>query len=263
MIAHETGVASTADPLGGSYYVEALTNRLEEEAYAYFDRISEIGGVIPAIRENFFQQEIAEASFRFQSDVDSGERIVVGVNAYEEPEDESIDLLRIDPELERKQIAVVQALRARRETANVEAALARIKRDGTSDVNLMPALVAASKVRATVASVRCTARRLGPLARDTGLLGACPESGARPVAAANRRIEPSPTRPTPGSPRASPPPPHSGLTTRIPTTRPTAGSPPARLPDVGEAAGWDLFGVAGPVRIRVGVGAGAPTWLFA
>ncbi len=167
VIAHETGVASTADPLGGSYYVEALTNRLEEEAYEYFDRISEIGGVIPAIRENFFQQEIAEASFRFQSDVDSGERIVVGVNAYEEPEDESIDLLRIDPELERKQIAVVQALRARRETANVEAALARIKRDGTSDVNLMPALVAASKVRATVGEMCDALRDVWGLWRET------------------------------------------------------------------------------------------------
>ena len=167
VIAHETGAGSTADPLGGSYHVEALTDRLEAEAYTYFDRIREIGGVIPAIRENFFQQEIAEASFRFQSDVDSGERVVVGVNAYQEPEEESIDLLHIDPELEGKQIARVQALRARRKTEGVEEAVARIKRDGASDVNLMPALVAASKAQATVGEMCDALREVWGLWRET------------------------------------------------------------------------------------------------
>ena len=167
IIAHESGAASTADPLGGSYYVEALTDRLEEEAHAYLDRIRQLGGVIPAIRENFFQQEIAEASFQFQSDVDSGERVVVGVNAYQEPEGEPLDLLRIDPELERKQVARVRALRARRETAGVEAAVARIKRDAVSDVNLMPALVAASKAQATVGEMCDSLRDIWGLWRET------------------------------------------------------------------------------------------------
>ncbi len=158
VIAHETGVANTIDPLGGSYYVEDLTNRLEQEAYEYFDRIRALGGVVPAIKENFFQREIAEASFRFQSEVEQGERVVVGVNGYEEPEDEEIELLHIDPELERKQVERVQALRARREAAPVEAALARLKREAADDVNLMPAIVEASKAYVTMGEM-CDALR--------------------------------------------------------------------------------------------------------
>ena len=106
VIAHETGVARTTDPLGGSYYLEELTDRLEAEAYDYFRRIDELGGVIAAIRDNFFQREIAEASFRYQAEVEAEERIVVGVNHYEIPEedDEPIPILRIDPGLEREQI---------------------------------------------------------------------------------------------------------------------------------------------------------------
>jgi methylmalonyl-CoA mutase, N-terminal domain len=158
VIAHETGVANTIDPLGGSYYVEDLTNRLEQEAYEYFDRIRALGGVVPAIKENFFQREIAEASFRFQSEVERGERVVVGVNGYEEPEDENIELLHIDPELERKQVERVQALRARREAAPVEAALARLKREAAAEVNLMPAIVEASKAYVTMGEM-CDALR--------------------------------------------------------------------------------------------------------
>ena len=116
VIAHETGVANSIDPLGGSYFVEELTNRLEQEALDYFERIRELGGVIPAIKENFFQREIAEASFRFQREVEAGERVIVGVNRFEDAGDEEeIDLLRIDPALEQKQIERVTALRARRE----------------------------------------------------------------------------------------------------------------------------------------------------
>jgi methylmalonyl-CoA mutase, N-terminal domain len=158
VIAHETGVANTIDPLGGSYYVEDLTNRLEQEAYDYFDRIRALGGVVPAIKENFFQREIAEASFRFQSEVERGERVVVGVNGYEEPEDEGIELLHIDPDLERKQVERVQALRARRESAPVEAALARLKGEAAEDVNLMPAIIDASKAYATMGEM-CDALR--------------------------------------------------------------------------------------------------------
>jgi methylmalonyl-CoA mutase N-terminal domain/subunit len=107
VIAHETGVARTIDPLGGSYYLEELTGRLEAEAYDYFRRIDDLGGVIAAIRENFFQREIAESSFRYQSEVEAEERIVVGVNGYEIPaeDDVSIPVLRIDPALERSRSA--------------------------------------------------------------------------------------------------------------------------------------------------------------
>src|SRR5438094_827330 len=111
VIAHEIGVVNTIDPLGGSYYVEELTSELERQAYDYFDRIEQLGGVIPAIEQNFMQREIAEASYRYQSEVERGELIVVGVNRYEVEEEQPIELLRIDPALERKQIERVQAVR--------------------------------------------------------------------------------------------------------------------------------------------------------
>jgi methylmalonyl-CoA mutase N-terminal domain/subunit len=159
VIAHETGVANTIDPLGGSYYLEDLTNRLEQEAYDYFDRIRALGGVVPAIKENFFQREIAEASFRFQSEVERGERVIVGVNGYAEPDEEEIELLHIDPELERQQVERLKALRARREAAAVEAALARLRREAASaDVNLMPAIIEASKAYVTMGEM-CDALR--------------------------------------------------------------------------------------------------------
>ncbi len=159
VIAHETGVASSIDPLGGSYFVEELTNRLEQEALDYFERIRELGGVIPAIKENFFQREIAEASFRFQREVEAGERVIVGVNRYEDAGEEDIDLLHIDPALEERQIERVTALRARRESGAAEEALARLKRDAArDDVNLMPAIIEASKAYVTMGEM-CDALR--------------------------------------------------------------------------------------------------------
>jgi methylmalonyl-CoA mutase, N-terminal domain len=159
VIAHETGVVNTIDPLGGSYYLENLTNRLEAEAYDYFDRIRKLGGVIPAIKENFFQREIAEASFRYQHEVEQKQRIIVGVNRYEQRDDEPLEILRIDPALEGKQIGRVQALRARRDSATVEAALARLKEDAAhDDRNLMGPIVDASKAYVTMGEM-CDALR--------------------------------------------------------------------------------------------------------
>src|SRR5712691_872538 len=143
VIAHETGAVNTIDPLGGSYYVEDLTNRLEAEAYDYFDRIEKLGGVIAAIKENFFQREIAEASFRYQSEVEAEQRVIVGVNRYELEDEAPVELLRIDPALEGKQIERVRALRARRDSAAAEAALARLKEDAAVDGrNLMEPIIA-------------------------------------------------------------------------------------------------------------------------
>jgi methylmalonyl-CoA mutase N-terminal domain/subunit len=159
VLAHETGVASTIDPLGGSYYLEDLTNRLEAEAYDYFDRIRALGGVVPAIRENFFQREIAEASFRFQREVEAGDRVIVGVNRYQEPDERPIETLRIDEALERKQVERVTALRARRNPVAVEATLAVLRRDAAlPDANLMPAIVDASKAYVTMGEM-CEALR--------------------------------------------------------------------------------------------------------
>ena len=168
VIAHETGVTDTIDPLGGSYYIEDLTNRLEAEAYDYFDRIRKLGGVIPAIKENFFQREIADASFRFQQEVDGGDRVVVGVNRYEEREEEGIELLHIDPAFERKQVEHVQALRARRDSAAVEQALARLKREAAEDdVNLMPAIIDASKAYVTMGEMCDALREVWGVWRET------------------------------------------------------------------------------------------------
>jgi methylmalonyl-CoA mutase N-terminal domain/subunit len=151
VLAHETGVVNSIDPLGGSFFVEDLTNRLEAEAYDYFDRIRKLGGVIPAIKENFFQREIAEASFRYQSEVEAKQRIIVGVNRYELDDDTSVEILRIDPALEQKQIDRVQALRARRDSAAVEGAMTALKQAAArDDVNLMPLIVDASRAHVTM-----------------------------------------------------------------------------------------------------------------
>jgi len=159
VIAHETGAVNTIDPLGGSYYVEDLTNRLEAEAYDYFDRIEKLGGVIPAIKENFFQREIADASFRYQHEVEQKQRIIVGVNRYELEDEPEVEILRIDPMLEGQQIERVQALRGRRDSAAVEAALARLKQAAARDRdNLMPPLVDAAKAYVTLGEM-CDALR--------------------------------------------------------------------------------------------------------
>src|SRR5690242_11563485 len=150
VIAHETGAVNTIDPLGGSYYVEELTNRLEAEAYDYFDRIRKLGGVIPAIKENFFQREIAEASFRYQHEVERDERVIVGVNRYELEDEEPIPILRIDPALEQQQIERVRALRGRRDSAAVESSLADLKEAAAGDRNLMEPIVDAAKAYATM-----------------------------------------------------------------------------------------------------------------
>jgi methylmalonyl-CoA mutase N-terminal domain/subunit len=159
VIAHETGAVNTIDPLGGSYYVEDLTNRLEAEAYDYFGRIEKLGGVIPAIKENFFQREIADASFRYQHEVEQKQRIIVGVNRYELEDEPEVEILRIDPTLEGKQIERVRALRGRRDSAAVEAALARLKQAAARDRdNLMPPLVEAAKAYVTLGEM-CDALR--------------------------------------------------------------------------------------------------------
>src|SRR6187455_2055056 len=108
IIAHETGVTSTIDPLGGSYFVEALTDRMEQAAYEYFGKIEELGGMVEAVKKNFPQREIADASWAYQEEVDAGKRLVVGVNRYEQENEQEIEILRIDPALERKQIGRLQ-----------------------------------------------------------------------------------------------------------------------------------------------------------
>jgi methylmalonyl-CoA mutase N-terminal domain/subunit len=142
VIAHETGVVNTIDPLGGSYHVEALTNRLEAEAYDLFRRIDELGGMVAAIEQNMPQREIAEAAYRYQQEVEAEQRIVVGVNRYRTSGDEEVNILRIDPDLERKQIERLRAFKARRDSAGVEQRLSALAEAASRpDRNLMPVIV--------------------------------------------------------------------------------------------------------------------------
>jgi methylmalonyl-CoA mutase N-terminal domain/subunit len=150
IIAHETGVTNTIDPLGGAYFVEALTDELERQAYRYFHTIDELGGMVAAVKQNYPQREIADASFELQNEIDAGRRIVVGVNEYRQDDEEPLDILRIDPDLERKQVARVQAVRARRDSEAVEDTLTALKRDAAQEgANLMPALLDAARAHAT------------------------------------------------------------------------------------------------------------------
>jgi methylmalonyl-CoA mutase N-terminal domain/subunit len=159
VIAHETGVVNTIDPLGGSYHVESLTNELERRAYDYFEQIERLGGVVAAIRENFFQKEIADASFRYQAEVEAEERVVVGVNRYQLGSEPPLEILKIDPSLERKQIERVRALRSRRDTPAVEGALARLKEAAArDDRNLMHPIVDAARAYVTMGEM-CDAFR--------------------------------------------------------------------------------------------------------
>ena len=168
VIAHESGAVNTIDPLGGSYFVEALTNRLEAEAYEYFDRIEKLGGVIPAIKDNFFQREIADASFRYQSEVEREQRVIVGVNRYQLEDEPEPELLRIDPALERKQIDRVQALRGRRDAGVVEQRLAELKQAAArEDVNLMPAIIDAARDYVTMGEICDAFRTVWGVWRET------------------------------------------------------------------------------------------------
>jgi methylmalonyl-CoA mutase N-terminal domain/subunit len=150
IIAHETGVTNTIDPLGGSYFVEALTDELERQAYDFFAKIEELGGMVEAVKAGYPQREIADAAFRLQQEYESGERTLVGVTQYTEGGEGELELLRIDPALERKQIGRVQAVRARRAGAAVERELARLREAAArEDANLMPLLLDCARAHAT------------------------------------------------------------------------------------------------------------------
>jgi methylmalonyl-CoA mutase, N-terminal domain len=149
VIAHETGVTNTADPLGGSYFVEALTDEMERAAYGYFARIDELGGMVEAIKRGFPQREIADASFRYQQEVDAKRRIVVGVNDYRLARDEELDLHRPDPGAERKQAGRLERTRAQRDSARVERSLGELKRAAAAGENLMPHFLEAARARAS------------------------------------------------------------------------------------------------------------------
>ncbi|RDE11212.1 MAG: methylmalonyl-CoA mutase [Candidatus Thorarchaeota archaeon] len=154
VLAYESGAASTIDPLGGSYYVEALTNEMEEEAYKYFDAVDSMGGVIRAIERGFFQKEIAEASYRYQREIETKSRTIVGVNDYVlEGEKVSIPVLKIDPEVEKRQVERTSKIRNERDNRKVQEALEGLRRASDGTENVMPHVVNAVKAYATIGEI--------------------------------------------------------------------------------------------------------------
>ena len=153
IIAYETGVGNVIDPLGGSYYVEKLTNEMEEGAERYFERITTLGGVIPAIHAGFFQREIADASYRYQREIETGERIIVGVNDFVQEEAEQISLLKIDRAVELGQCRRVQAFRESRDEHAARTALGRIADAARTNENLMPHYLDCVRAKATLGEI--------------------------------------------------------------------------------------------------------------
>ncbi len=153
VLAYETGVTNTVDPLGGSYFVEAMTKQMAADARAYFHRIEQQGGMIPAIEAGFFRREIASAAFTYQQEVDAKRKLIVGVNAFEEKEDESIQTLIVDDTVEKEQIASLRRIKAGREDASVHQSLDRVRQAAATEQNLMPVLIEAARARCTVGEI--------------------------------------------------------------------------------------------------------------
>jgi len=156
LLAYETGVANTVDPLGGSYFVEALTDEMERQAEDYFKRIEELGGVIPAIEAGFFQKEIADSAFRYQQELEQKRRLVVGVNEFKVDEEEPIEILRIDPKLESEQVARVREVRRKRDQTRCSAALTQLRKAAAGTDNLMPYILEAVRAYATEGEIMNT-----------------------------------------------------------------------------------------------------------
>ena len=166
IIAEETGVTNIIDPLGGSYAVEALTDRLEQEAFAYIDRIEELGGIIRAIELGYPQKEIAEAAYHYQQQLDRGDKIVVGVNKYQLESEPPLEILRISPELERKQAQRVRERKQARNATAVHAALAAVKRAAADGTNLMPVIIDAVQQGCSVGEISDVFRDVFGVYRD-------------------------------------------------------------------------------------------------
>ena len=153
VLAHETGVTNTVDPLGGSYFIEALTRAMQHDALAIFDRIEETGGMIAAIEAGFFRREIADAAFAYQREVDAERKLIVGVNAFVEPESKAMEVLTVDGQVERDQLAALFTARGRREAGTVMRCLDELRRVAATSENLMGPLIAAAQARATVGEI--------------------------------------------------------------------------------------------------------------
>ena len=153
IIANESGVCDTVDPLAGSYYVEWLTNKMEKEAEHYFEKIEDLGGVIPAIMANFFQKEIANASYKYQQEVENNERIIIGVNKYRQEDSCSTDILKLDDSIAEEQVKKLNDIKASRDNEKVEIKIKELKNAAERSENLMPYIIAAVREYASVGEI--------------------------------------------------------------------------------------------------------------
>jgi len=161
IIAHESGATNTIDPLAGSYYVEALTNEMEEKAMEYIQKVDDMGGAIVAIEKGFFQKEIADSSYRYQKEIDEEERTIVGVNDYQiEKEEYPMELLRVDPKVEKEQVANLQKMKETRNSRKVEETLGKLESSAEKDENLMPTIIEAVKAYATLGEICSVLRKV-------------------------------------------------------------------------------------------------------
>ncbi|MBI5059294.1 methylmalonyl-CoA mutase [candidate division KSB1 bacterium] len=167
IIAYESGVADTVDPLGGSYYVEALTDQLEARVWNYLDRIDAMGGAIPAIENHFFQREIAAEAYRYQREIETNERVIVGVNRFQETREIAPAVTKVDPALEDKQKVRLAELRKKRDAARVGNALSSLRRRANSNQNLMPELIGAVEAHVTLGEISNTLRETWGEFEDT------------------------------------------------------------------------------------------------
>jgi methylmalonyl-CoA mutase, N-terminal domain len=158
LLAHEAGGTDTADPFGGAYFIEALTHELEETAWDLIQRIDELGGAVSAVEQGFVQDEIEQAAFRWQQDVESGERVIIGVNRFTEGDEEPIELHRLDPEAEKRQLARTARVRAERNADETEQAVAAVRDAARGEGNLLVPMREALRARATVGEI-CNALR--------------------------------------------------------------------------------------------------------
>ncbi len=160
LIAHETAVADTVDPLAGSYYVEKLTDEIEARAQAYIDTIDKLGGPVAAIEKGYIQKEIQESAYRYQKEIESNDRIIVGLNKFQVKEERPSELLKVDPTVGDKQVARLAELRATRDSQAVAAALAKVKDAAAGGANLMPPIYEAVKSLATLGEICATLREV-------------------------------------------------------------------------------------------------------
>jgi methylmalonyl-CoA mutase N-terminal domain/subunit len=170
IIAEESGVADTIDPLGGSYYMENLTNQIEKGAKKYIEKIDEIGGAMEAIRKGYMQAEIARSAYDYQKAVDSGEQIVVGVNKYTTKTADKTTIFEVDPAVEKKQTERLRVLRQERDNVKVKSALEKVKKVAATNENMMPVLIEAVKTYATQGEISNALREVFGEYREPSIL---------------------------------------------------------------------------------------------